>query len=164
MAEHHAEHQWDNMKGYAWIKDMPSHLLINFVRTYNMIEFILNKHYQEYGLSETKFNALFLLYKASDGLLLSELGDLMLVTRANITGLMDRLEKDELVQRLYHPNDRRSIIAKITEKGREIIEKIIPRHIKINQELVSNLSEEEKKIANTILEKLYQHLLSMANK
>lgn len=42
---------------------------------------------------------------------------MMLVSRANITGLVDRLERDGLVYREADPRDRRSLRAKITAQG-----------------------------------------------
>jgi len=144
-----------NIKGYAWIDDYSSQLLIQFARTFNLLESILNKHYQSYGLSEAKFNAIFLLYRSDDGLLLSELGNMMLVTKANMTGLIDRMEKDKLVKRCSHPTDRRSTIVKITEKGKELIEDIIPSHIALNQKFIASLSEEERNTATKLLNKIY---------
>jgi len=152
------------VKGYAWIKDFPSQLLINFVKTYNLLERILQQHYGQFGLSEAKFNALFLLYRAKGGLLLSELGEQMLVTRANITGLVDRLEKEGLVERFSHPTDRRSIIAKITRRGRKLIEAVIPTHMELNRKLLSCFNEEEKKLVVTLLEKFYQRLVQLEEK
>lgn len=151
-----------NIKGYNWIEDISSKMLIGLVSANDLLIQILNNHYTKFGISETKFNALFLLYKAKEeGMSLSELGGEMVVTRANITGLIDRLEKDKLVRRLSHPTDRRSTIAKITAKGIELIEKIIPVHIELNQKLTSLLTVKEKEQMINLLDKFYEGLAAM---
>jgi DNA-binding MarR family transcriptional regulator len=49
-----------------------------------------------------------------------ELADLMLCSRPTITGIIDTLEKKGLVARMPNPEDRRSILASLTDKGRRI--------------------------------------------
>ncbi len=151
-----------NIKGYNWIEDISSKMLIGLVSANDLLIQILNSNYAKFGISETKFNALFLLYKSKEeGMLLSELGEEMVVTRANITGLIDRLEKDELVRRLSHPTDRRSKIAKITSKGIQLIENIIPVHIELNQKLTALLTVKEKETMINLLDKFYEGLAAM---
>ena len=51
---------------------------------------------------------------------LSEIGDYLVVTRPNITGLIDGLVRDNFVERIDHPDDRRMVIARLTDFGQEI--------------------------------------------
>ncbi|MGH7471194.1 MAG: MarR family winged helix-turn-helix transcriptional regulator, partial [Longimicrobiales bacterium] len=39
--------------------------------------------------------------------------------KSNVTQLVDRLENDGLVRRIADPNDRRSVLAVVTDLGRE---------------------------------------------
>lgn len=48
---------------------------------------------------------------------LSDLADRVLLSRSNLTRLLDRLEKQNLVQREPCPNDRRGMFAVLTEAG-----------------------------------------------
>ncbi len=149
------------IRGYPWVKEFPSQLLVSLARTYNVLDDTLENHYKNFGFSKAKFNALFLLYKNQDGILLKHLGDKMLVSRANITGLIDRLEKDGLVQRISHPIDRRSILAQITNKGKNLMEEIIPHHIKLNNQLVKALSASETQQLIQLLDKLHDSVLKV---
>jgi DNA-binding MarR family transcriptional regulator len=60
------------------------------------------------GLSQPKFSA---------GIPLGELGEYLLVTRQNLDGVLKRLERDGLVQRVTADNDRRSRIVQLTPAG-----------------------------------------------
>jgi DNA-binding MarR family transcriptional regulator len=99
-----------------------------------------------YGLSRGRFAILMqLIHEADEGLNPSELADRCIVTRATITGLLDGLEKDELIERKSDSQDRRSINIWLTPKGRELMEKILPSHFRSIAGLMSNLSDTERK-------------------
>src|SRR6185503_19364941 len=71
------------------------------------------------GLSFPKFGVLSELVSAGRPLSLGELAGRLSCVKSNMTQLVDRLEADRLVQRVDDPNDRRSVQAAITERGRE---------------------------------------------
>jgi len=56
----------------------------------------------------------------------SALSDKAGVARATMTGLLDGLERDGLVTRIYHPNDRRSVAIKLTELGQAKLDVVMP--------------------------------------
>lgn len=82
----------------------------------------------EYGLSDAQFNLLMMLKHqgAGEGLTQSQLGEMMLVNRANVTGLVDRMEKAGLVQREGDPTDRRANRVRLTDAGRELVNRVDP--------------------------------------
>ncbi len=70
------------------------------------------------GFTEAQFNVLMLLqYQFPDGITQVELSKRMVVNKANITGLVDRMERDGLVKRTAHPTDRRAHVVKVTTEG-----------------------------------------------
>lgn len=69
------------------------------------------------GLTPPQYVALSMLWE-EDRRPLKELADGCQCTRATVTGIVDTLEKKRLVTREPNPGDRRSILAKLTEKGR----------------------------------------------
>jgi DNA-binding MarR family transcriptional regulator len=71
------------------------------------------------GLSGPKFSVLSELVSSEVPLSLSELAARLSCVRSNMTQLVDRLEAEELVQRVNCPNDRRAVKASITDLGRE---------------------------------------------
>ncbi len=83
-----------------------------------------------YGLSVAKYNLLILLKAATENRLpMSEIGERMSVTCANITKLVDGLEREGLVRRTNLPGDRRVVLAVLTPEGEALLERIMPSHL-----------------------------------
>ncbi|MDQ0285787.1 MULTISPECIES: MarR family winged helix-turn-helix transcriptional regulator [Desulfofundulus] len=133
--------------------------VIELTRTMDLLEDLLARHFAHFNLSQPKFNALMELYYAGEeGLPLSELGQRMLVSRANITGLVDRLERDGLVVRVVDPKDRRVIRAQITPRAVQLIHGVLPLHMDLLKRATSSLNIEEKETLIRLLVKLQQGL------
>jgi MarR family 2-MHQ and catechol resistance regulon transcriptional repressor len=109
----------------------------------------------EYGLSKSSLNILMLLRHGSDeGMQLHDLGELLLVSRANITGLMDHLEDKGYVKRLVDPQDRRARHARITQKGEALLDEFMPVHYRNLKGLLRGLSEDERETLVGLLKKV----------
>jgi len=63
-----------------------------------------------------------------DGLTLAELSRRMLVTAGNITGLVDRAERDGVVARRPDASDRRLVRVHLTPRGQRLARELIPAH------------------------------------
>jgi MarR family 2-MHQ and catechol resistance regulon transcriptional repressor len=77
-----------------------------------------------------------------------------LKSTANITTVIDNLEKRSLVKRVRQEDDRRYITVNITEKGKTYLESIIPLHMKEIFKRMEILTEVERKSLYTICKKL----------
>jgi DNA-binding MarR family transcriptional regulator len=95
-----------------------------------------------HGLSEGRMGVLFRLYRCGD-LPLGELADDLVMTPRNVTGLVDRLERQGMVERVPDPEDRRSVRARLTPAGRETIEGIWKEGLDRQFELVEGMSKED---------------------
>jgi MarR family 2-MHQ and catechol resistance regulon transcriptional repressor len=89
---------------------------------------------------------------------LSEIGEYLVVSRPNITGLIDNLVDDGLVKRIHHPEDRRMILAQLTPQGREFMRKFVPFHFRVVNSAMAALSKTEKRQLVALLDKLRIHL------
>jgi DNA-binding MarR family transcriptional regulator len=76
------------------------------------------------------------------------------VTRANITGLVDGLVEDGLLRRIDHPDDRRVVLAQLTEKAVTFLTWFAPQHHKNIKHLMSVFTPEEKRQFVRLLDKL----------
>ncbi len=74
-------------------------------------------------LTMRQFKALFLLYPV-DGLPMKRLAEGLGVSVTAITGLVDRLVEHELAWRDQDPDDRRLVIARLTDSGRTMVERL----------------------------------------
>ena len=77
----------------------------------------LERALEAVGLSHPKYEVLSHLVRAGGPLPLSELAARLSCVRSNVTQLVDRLEAEGLVRRVYDPRDRRSVLAELTDAG-----------------------------------------------
>src|SRR5437870_13446853 len=127
-------------------------------RTEGLLAGRLNTRFRPYGLSSATFNVLVVLLGAGGSLSPCEIGEQLLVTRGTVTGLLDSLERQRLVQRLPHPKDRRMLLIELTDEGRIILDRLMPEHVQGMCELLACLSESEKKAFAGVLAKIQDHL------
>jgi DNA-binding MarR family transcriptional regulator len=135
--------------------------LLNIYYTANLIKKRADLFFKTFGLTDVQFNVMILLHYHSGpegGLSQAQLSDKMLVNRANITSLADRMEKAELVTRTAHSKDRRFNIIKLTTKGAKLFTRVEPLYLKQVQQVMSGAAESEQKKLMTILEKVRANL------
>lgn len=99
-----------------------------------------------HGLTDVQFNVMMLLrFQTVDnsGLSQAQLSDMMLVNRANVTTLIDRMEKAGLVERSTPPEDRRFNIIRLTEKGKALLDQVEPAYVAEVQRVMAVLKEAE---------------------
>lgn len=118
-------------------------LFIVLSRAYRAINENVNKLIQTYGLNPTEFAVMELLYHKGDQPL-QQIGGKILLASGSITYVVDKLEEKGYLRRVACPTDRRVTFAQITENGKEMIENIFPSHEQKINELMSELSFEEK--------------------
>ncbi len=127
---------------------------LELILTCDMMHQIVTRDFANYGLSKSTYNILMLLHHGPDcGMQLHQLGDLLLVSRANITGLMDHLEQKGLVTRTVDVVDRRARYARITPLACSLLERIAPAHNENVDRLLQELTGAEKELLLTLLRK-----------
>jgi DNA-binding MarR family transcriptional regulator len=75
-------------------------------------------------LTSTQYNVLRILRGAPEGLPCGEIGNRMVTRDSDITRLLDRLEKRDLISRCRVSKDRRTVMARITPEGLELLERL----------------------------------------
>ena len=116
---------------------------------------ILDVLQQTYHLSEGKFCALIVLHqRGGDGMAPSELAEKVGVTRATISNMLQRMERDGLVDIRPAEQDGRGKIVKLTQTGCDFMEEILPPHYLRVSKLMEKLTEDEQKKLIMLLEKL----------
>ncbi len=128
-------------------------LWVALARCYATFSRAVDGKIHEYGLTTPQFGVLEALYHLGP-LSLGELADKLLVTGGNITYVMDRLEAQGLVYRDRLVEDRRVVKAKLTERGRDLIESVFPPHAEYIEHLTSHLDATEAETLRALLKKL----------
>lgn len=158
--EHHyldrMRHHSRNYREFHW----PSvELLVNLFYTYDVVHTKCARAAEREGLSTAAFNVMMILSRCGEaGCPMREVGELLLVSRANVTGLVDCLERRGLVERAASAEDRRVRLVRLTEAGRGLLERILPRHYGEVRSALRGMSNGEKADLSRLLTKLRRGL------
>ncbi|SIQ49797.1 MarR family winged helix-turn-helix transcriptional regulator [Marinobacterium stanieri] len=109
----------------------------------------------EFNVTLPQFDLMAALHHAGGSEKMSALSKWMKVSNGNITGVVDRLERDGLVARQALPEDRRVKIIHLTETGSEVFTQMAKRH----KEWISTLLDE---ISEGDLEQLHLQLMQLS--
>jgi len=112
--------------------------------TARLIHQLMDRWADKHGLSEGRLHALFALKSAPERQLpLGELADQLEVTPRNVTGLIDHLERDGLVERIDDPADRRLTYARLTMAGAKRLDGMREEGLHWQLKITAGLSTEE---------------------
>jgi len=108
-------------------------LLADFQNVLREFRCIAGERLVRAGVSMTHLHLLWMLDRHGE-LTMSRLADVLDVSVSNATGLVDRMAERGLVERAGVPDDRRVVIVRISEHGREILREVdLVREDMINQ-------------------------------
>ncbi len=114
-----AGRQWRKHWGSSMVAPMMA--VTSIMRVQQILLARLNEALTSYGLTFARYEALMLLYLSRRGSLpLGKMGARLQVHPTSVTNLIDGLEKLGYVERTPHPSDRRTTLATITNRGREV--------------------------------------------
>ncbi len=120
--------------------------LLTFVYTYDVLMVHFTKLMAGYGLSPAVFNVLMILSRSSGKKLKQhDISKLLLVSRANVTGLVNALVRKGLAKREADRSDGRAWLVKITPKGKALLESYLPHHYTTIHRIFSEFKPDEKK-------------------
>jgi MarR family 2-MHQ and catechol resistance regulon transcriptional repressor len=92
-------------------------------------------------------------------LTMSEIGKQMVVTYANVTTVVDNLERLDYVRRIRDSVDRRCVKVKLTPKGSRLFSKIRSAHVSQIESLMKVLNEQELENLLSYTEKLRKRIV-----
>ncbi|MDF2572206.1 MAG: mhqR 2 [Sporomusa sp.] len=122
-------------------------------RTHNTLMEIDRRDIRKYGLNQTEFSVLELLYH-KDAHPLQQIGEKILITSGSITYVINKLEQKGLLERKPCEEDRRVIYATLTEQGRSLLDSIFPQHAQALTQAFRGLTPEEMQLAIELVKKI----------
>ena len=126
---------------------------LQLVRAYNFMEARISADLRDDDLTLAQFDALVALSKKG-AISQQELADHLQVTKGNVVGLIDRLSARGFVERQASETDRRINLLQITSPGRSLVERVLPRQLKLISHLMSTLTPAEANALEALLSRL----------
>lgn len=124
-------------------QDIYHETVLNIVRTAILISNVGAQLFRKFGLTEAQFNVLIALRYRDRELTQSDLGKRLVVTRASITSVLDKLEAKQLVTRSNVTGNRRIHIVTLTSKGEELLDGLEPLYIEAIHNVLGGLTAEQ---------------------
>jgi len=122
---------------------------------YNHLSTAIENYLAHYDLNSSKFNILLVVKHQGkeEGISQVEISKRLVVTRSNMTKMLDKLEQEKLVTRMALVGDRRVNSIKITKKGADLLDAVWVGYEKLLISLTDSLTLTQKR-------RLASHLVS----
>ncbi|WP_246879827.1 MarR family winged helix-turn-helix transcriptional regulator [Bacillus suaedae] len=111
----------------------------------------------QFPITPPQFMALQWLNEYGD-MTIGELSQKMYLACSTTTDLVDRMEKNELVERVKDKNDRRVVRIHLLTKGRTIIEEVINKRQDYLENVLTNFSQDEVTFLEKSLHVLHEEM------
>jgi len=126
---------------------------IGLNRTVDHLMKIVRRDVQRYDLNVTEFAVMELLYNKGPQPI-QRIGNRVLIASSSITYVVDKLEEKGCVIRQRNEKDKRVTNALLTDKGRELMDKIFPAHASTLEDTFLVLTDEEITVLQQAFKKL----------
>ena len=144
-----------NVKSYGAIADKSMSTWIQLLKSYKLIREKETTYITSFGITMNQFEVLEVLYHRGD-LNIGSITKLIMSTPGNVTVVVRNLKRDGYITSIPDPKDKRASILSLTQKGKEIIEKLFPTHAKNFEEYFKDFTKEETETLFTLLRKLHK--------
>lgn len=125
--------------------------------TYKVMHRKISEMLSEEGLTQPQFQVLRIVAKVG-ATPMRGISDEMLVTPANITGIIDRLESKGLIERMVGQGDRRATIIELTSKGRAVQDRVAVKYGEFMQKVLQAFTTDEQRILSDLLMRLQREM------
>ncbi len=140
----------DTIDAESKVRESPQHhraelrLWLRLLTCANLIEAKIRKRLrEEFDTTLPRFDLMAQLERSPDGILLGELSRRMMVSNGNVTGLVDRLVQEDLIERQVSETDRRAVRVRLTTKGRLVFATMAEAHGNWIAEMLEELAPAE---------------------
>lgn len=135
--------------------------LLSLVRTSSLMQKLSDRFFSRFGLTDVQFNILMILKEQGRaGLSQQELSEHLIVTKSNVVGLIDRLERSGYVKRMAHPSDRRFNQIVLTQKGEQLELRIEELYFTEVDKMMNALSGTQKRALIRAMERIREYILN----
>lgn len=136
---------------------------LTLIRAFGTLNTLIDEQLANFGLSRPRLHVLAFLNRAGNEVRMTDIGQWLGVNKANVTRLVDGLERDGLVVRTASVLDRRTILVTITPSGRKRLDTALPHHLEHLSALLGDLSHDEKAMLIHLLARTREVMLSASS-
>lgn len=123
-------------------------------RVQDRLEAGFQRLFRTEGLTMTQFNALRILVGAGEPIPCQLVGERLIQRVPDVTRLMDRMEKEGLVERTRSEEDRRVVLVSVTPEGRRRSERLTKPTLALHKEQMQPLTADELQQLEGLLDRL----------
>lgn len=127
--------------------------ILNILRTSDIFHNQFGKLFREFGLTPSQYNVLRILRGEGKPMPSLEIASRMVQVVPAITGLLDRLQAQELVNRKRCTEDRRVVYIEITPKALKLLKQVDGPDLELHRKLIGHLTKDELRELSRLLEK-----------
>src|SRR5213080_4850984 len=131
---------------------------VSIMRTSDQLQICFARLLREHGLTPSQYNILRILRGEGKPLPILEIASRTIAVVPGITGLIDRLERAGLVNRLNCEKDRRVTYVALTDQGMTTLAAVDEPLVGLHRKLMGHLSQGELKEIIRLLEKVREPL------
>jgi DNA-binding MarR family transcriptional regulator len=126
-------------------------VFLDLLRTSDVLSRRIAYQLKDVDLSSNQYNVLRILRGAPEGLPCGEIGSRMITRDPDITRLLDRLEKRELISRCRETKDRRMVLTRITPAGLKLLAELDEPVQQAHRKQLGHLGRERLKALSELL-------------
>lgn len=135
--------------------------ILNIIRTTAVLSAAGAALFRRFDITEAQFNVLFLLKYVPKPIIQSDLGKRLVVTRASITSVLDKLESKGLVKRHAVPGNRRINHVDLTAAGERLFHRIEPLYRENLHRVMDSFTDSDCRKLTRILEQIREKTTSI---
>lgn len=110
-------------------EDLRHHALLAWLKTAGAIEKAGTRHFAAYGLTPAQYDVLIVLKLNGGQMTQVAMSRLLTASRANVTGLVDKLQDKGYVERRSVEGDRRLYAVTLTARGKAKVDEVEPIYL-----------------------------------
>lgn len=121
------------------------------------IEKLSNQVLAPYELSNAQYKIMIMLYRTPDKTVRqTDIEEKFSLTNPTVTGIIQNLEKNGLIQRIHNPNDKRSKLVCLTAKSCEMRDELEQLGESLESQVTEQLTEQECEQLCLLLKKMLE--------
>jgi DNA-binding MarR family transcriptional regulator len=140
------------------MKDLKTDITLDFLRISNILSRYGAKMVSDVGLTSIQQWVILRTIINRGDISIGELKEETLVTKQNMTGMINRLQQANLVTIFPDPEDKRRTRVKITDEGRRVYEQLKSARNDFNAETYHIYNDKEIMLLSDLLNRLVEHL------